>query len=104
MKKTGESVVVQFCVSDPETAGLVDADALPTGTLVINGVDDAATVTVTNLATGIYRASVTLPTVANGDVLQVRIAATVGGVAGGGIVWRGAGVSEYVAAAFETVA
>ena len=57
MFKTGETVTVQFCVSDPDTAGLVDADALPTGTLVLNGVDNAATVTVTNLATGVYRRS-----------------------------------------------
>lgn len=94
MNKTGETVTVQFCVSDPATSGLVDADALPTGTLVLNGVNNAATVTVTNLATGVYRAAVTLPTIADGDELQLRIAATVGEVAGGGVVWQGEGVTK----------
>lgn len=94
MHKTGETVTVQFCVSDPDTAGLVDADSAPTGTLVLNGVDNAATVTVTNLATGIYRAAVTLPTLTDGDELQLRIAATVGGVDGGGVVWQGYGVTQ----------
>lgn len=94
MHKTGETVTVQFCVSDPDTAGLVDADSLPTGTLVLNGVNNAATVTVTNLATGVYRAAVTLPALTDGDELQLRIAATVGGVAGGGVVWSGLGVTK----------
>jgi len=94
MHKTGETVTVQFFVSDPATGGLVDADALPTGVLVLNGVDNAAAVTVTNLATGIYRAAVTLPAITDGDELQLRIAATVGGVDGGGIVWQGYGVTK----------
>lgn len=93
MHKSAETVTVQFCVSDPATGGLVDADALPTGALVLNGVDNAAVVTVTNLATGRYRASLTLPTLTNGDELQLRIAATVGGVTGAGIVWSGYGVT-----------
>lgn len=93
MHKTGESVSVQFVVCDPTTGGLVDADSLPSGVLVLNAANHAAAVTVTNLATGIYRAVVTLPTLVDGDELQLRIAATVGGVAGGGIVWQGEGVT-----------
>lgn len=94
MHKTGETVAVQFCVSDPATAGLIDADALPTGKLVLNGVDDAATVTVTNVSTGLYRAAVTLPTVTDGDELQIRINATVATVAGAGMVWQGEGCTK----------
>lgn len=94
MHKTGEVVTVQFCVSDPATSGLVNADALPTGKLVLNGVDDAATVTVTNISTGLYRAAVTLPTVTDGDELQIRINATVATVAGAGIVWQGEGCTK----------
>jgi hypothetical protein len=94
MHKTGETVAVQFCVSDPATGGLVNADALPTGSLILNGVANAATVTVANVSMGVYSASVTLPTVTDGDKLQLRIAATVATVAGGGIVWQGEGVTK----------
>lgn len=104
MHKTGETVTVQFFVSDPATSGLVDADALPTGVLVLNGVDNAAAVTVTNLATGIYRAAVTLPAITDGDELQLRIAATVGGVDGGGIVWQGYGVTKRPAEVYALAA
>ena len=103
MHKTGETITVQFCVSDPATAGLVNADALPTGVLALNGANNAATVTITNLATGIYRAAVTLPTLTDGDELQLRIAATVGGVAGGGIVWHGYGVTKRPADVFAAL-
>jgi hypothetical protein len=94
MHKTGETVTVQFCVSDPDTAGLVDADSLPTGVLVLNGANNAATVTVANVSTGVYSASVTLPTITDGDELQIRIAATVATVAGGGVVWQGIGCTK----------
>jgi len=75
-------------VQVPATGALTDADALPAGVLVLNGVNNAAVVTVANIATGIYTAAVTLPTLAAGDEVQIRIAATVGGVAGGAIVWQ----------------
>jgi hypothetical protein len=64
-----------------------DADSLPTGTLVVNGNDNGATVTVTHKTTGTYKAAVTLPTLVAGDIVQVRIAATVGGSGSGGIAF-----------------
>jgi NADH:ubiquinone oxidoreductase subunit len=88
--KTGETVVVDFPTQSP--TGAADADSPPTGTLVINGVDDGAAVTITHKATGVYKASVTLPTVADGDLLLIRANATVSGVAGNAIVWAGQGV------------
>lgn len=94
MYKTGEAVGITFSVSDPDTKGLVDADTLPTGELRVNGEATADTVTITNKSTGKYKASVTLPTVADGDVLEIWVNATVGGVAGGGIVWRNEGVTK----------
>jgi hypothetical protein len=103
MHKTGETVAVQFCVSDPATGGLVNADALPTGSLILNGVANAATVTVANVSTGVYSASVTLPTITDGDKLQLRIAATVATVAGGGIVWQGEGVTKRPADVFAAL-
>lgn len=84
--RSAQSITVDFTVTG-STGALVNADSLPTGTLVVNGTDNGAVVTVTNKATGIYKAAVTLPTLAVGDVVQIRIAATVSGVASGAVVW-----------------
>jgi hypothetical protein len=69
------------------TGVATNADSLPTGTLYVNGTADAASVTVTNVATGIYKAAVTLPTLAVGDVVDLRIAATVSSVADTEVIW-----------------
>lgn len=82
----GQSVTADFRTF-AATGALADADSTPTGTLVVNGTDNAATVTVTNKTTGQYKAAVTLPTtLAIGDVVQLSIAATVSSVASGGII------------------
>lgn len=83
--KPGDAFAFQFVTTD-DAGALTDADSLPTGTIVRNGTDDATpTVTVANVSTGVYRASGTLPgTYAAGDVVQVRLNATVGAVASGG--------------------
>jgi hypothetical protein len=85
--KSAQAVTVDFTTADPTTGAAADADSTPTATLVINGTDNAATVTVTNKATGVYKAAVTLPTLTAGDVVSVRVAATVATVAGVGVVW-----------------
>lgn len=64
-----------------------DADSTPTGTLAVNGADDAATVAISNLSTGRYKATVTLPELAVGDVVDLSITATVGGVARSAVVY-----------------
>jgi hypothetical protein len=87
MVKSGQSVTVDFTTL-AATGALANAASTPTGTLVVNGVDNAAVVTVTNKATGIYKASVILPSLAAGDLVQLRIAATIGSVATGGIIWQ----------------
>ncbi len=93
MHKTGEAIGGTFPVSDPSTGGLVAADALPTAELRINGVTSAAVVTVgTTATTGKYAWSVTLPTIADGAVLEIWVLATVATVQGGGVVWSGLGV------------
>ena len=91
--KTEEVVTIDFTTQAPTTGAATDADSLPTGKLVINGTDDVAAVTVTNKETGVYKAVVTLPTVADGDELQLRINATVGGIAGKAVIWTGDGVA-----------
>lgn len=77
--RASQAFTLQFLVRSA-TGGLVNADALPLATLVRNGVDQADAVTVTNVATGIYRAASTLPTAAvRGDLLQVRVTFAVSG-------------------------
>ncbi len=57
-----------------------NADSTPAGTLVVNGSNSGATVTISNAATGEYRGSVSLSGLAVGDEFYVRYTATVGGV------------------------
>lgn len=96
--KPGETVTRDFTVSHPTTSALTDADSTPTGTLVINGTDNGATVTVTNKATGKYKAAVTIPSsgLTAGDEVDLYMAATVAGTAGGSIIWRGMVDTKYV--------
>ena len=84
--RPGDAFAFEFQVTAADGA-LTDADSAPTGTVVRNGDDDATpTVTIANKATGRYKASGTVPSgYAAGDVVQVRLAATVGGVATGGV-------------------
>ncbi len=88
--RSAESVTTVFTTSSFSTGALVNADSLPTGVLYLNGTANGATVTVTNITTGIYKAAVTLPTLAVNDLVSIVISATVGGVAGGGKVWEDA--------------
>ncbi len=89
--KSAQAVTATFVTSAPTTGAATNADSLPTGTLYVNGAADGATVTVTNITTGRYKAAVTLPSLAAGDVVDLHIAATVSTVAGGGIVWSAIG-------------
>lgn len=86
--KPSDTVTVQFTTTEPTTGAAADADSLPTGTLVRNGANTAEAVSVSNITTGVYSAAVTIPAgYAAGDEVQIRIAATVGGVTGQGVVW-----------------
>ncbi len=86
--RSAESVTTVFTTASFSTGALVNADSLPTGVLYLNGTANGATVTVTNITTGIYKAAVTLPTLAVNDLVSIVISATVGGIAGGGKVWE----------------
>lgn len=86
--RSGQSIVIEFCTARFDTGAAADASPTPTGTLVVNGVDNAASVTVTGIDVGRYKASVTLPTLAVGDVVELYVAATVNSVAGKAVVWR----------------
>ncbi len=68
-------------------AGATNATGTPTGTLYVNGTANGASVTVTNITTGIYKFAVTLPTLAFGDVVEMLINATVSAVTDNCRVW-----------------
>lgn len=85
--RSAQSVTKVFTTRNFSTGAAANADSTPAGTLYVNGTADAAAVTVTNLATGVYKASVTLPTLAVGDIVDLRIAATVNSVSDSGVIW-----------------
>ena len=96
----GDLVVYQFTTRHPTTGAATDADSLPTGVLVLNGVDTAVTVTIANVETGVYTFSVTVPSTYDaGDEVQVRVAATVNSILDKEPVWSTTLVSAAVVAA-----
>lgn len=84
---SSQSVTVVFTTRVFSTGVGTNADSLPTGTLYLNGVANGATVTVTNITTGVYKAQVTLPSLAIGDVVSLAIAATVSTIADTAVIW-----------------
>jgi hypothetical protein len=80
--KAGEGYSKSFTVSS-STGAAVNADSTPTGSMLRNGAaDGTVTVTITNPATGQYKAAATIPGgYAAGDVVELLIAATIGAVA-----------------------
>lgn len=85
---TGQAVTVTFTTRDPDTGSAADASDPPEGVLLLNGTDNGATVSVTNVGTGRYKAAVTLPTLADADVVELLITATVGSVTDSSVIWR----------------
>lgn len=78
----------EFVTSSPTTGAATNADSLPVATANHNGTDDGTFVlTVTPLATGRYGVSGTIPSgYGSGHVVNVSVAATVGGVGGVAVV------------------
>ncbi len=69
--RSAQAITVEFTTRVFSTGVGTNADSTPTGTLVLNGVDNAASVTVTNIDTGRYKAAVTLPTLAVNDIVEL---------------------------------
>lgn len=90
---TGDVIVGQFCTWNHSTGAAANADSTPSAKLVVNGVDSGNAVTITAIETGVYRWSVTCPSVLDGDCLKVRATYTVSSVAQKRIVWWGDGVT-----------
>lgn len=83
----GDTIVRLFTTRNPVTQVKVDADSLPTGKVYKNGVANAISVTVTNIETGLYKASALMAAGATanqfaiGDDWSIEIDATVDSVA-----------------------
>jgi len=94
--KSGQAITVLFSTADASTGAATNGDALPTGTLYVNGTANGAAVTVTNITTGLYKVAVTLPSLTAGDVVSLRVAATVGSIAAEAVVWQEVADTERV--------
>jgi hypothetical protein len=77
----GDAYATSFTTS-ASTGAAANADSLPTVAILRNGaIDGAVTVTVTNIATGLYKAAATIPSsYADGDVVECVATATMGGI------------------------
>ncbi len=82
--KPATTFVALFTLRNPDGSGLVNADDTPTVIANLNGVDSVGdgswVLTVSNIETGRYKFSGTVPDYADGDILSFVIAATVNGV------------------------
>ena len=86
--KSAQAITVLFTTQTPSTGAATDADSLPTGLLYVNGTVNGASVTIANIAVGVYSFSVTLPSLAAGDMVSLRISATVATIPGEDCVWQ----------------
>jgi hypothetical protein len=85
--QAGQIVADEFTINGTDGQP-ANADSLPTGTLVVSGVDNGAAVTITNKATGLYAFSFTAPTASIGARATVRINAVQDGLILQADVWR----------------
>lgn len=95
--KAGDQIGGVFSICDPVTKGLVAADSDPACELLVNGqVHPMATTTCEATGTiGKYAWADTVPAdITDGQVLQIWVYVTVGGVNSGWVVWTGEGCSK----------
>lgn len=84
----GSNYYAEFITQSPTTGTAQNADSLPTATATHNGIDDGSfALTVTNIDTGRYKITGTIPGgYSAGDYVQVSVAATVNAISGKAIV------------------
>lgn len=102
MVKTGQALTFQF-PSVGSTGALTNADSTPTCTMYVDGVADGGAVTVTNPATGRYKAVCTVPTLTAGQCFEVWAAFAVATVNGGGIVFRDMADTTYPSETYSRI-
>lgn len=64
-----------------------DADSLPVATLYISSIADATVVTVTDIGVGQYTATLTLPILTPGAIVQIKVNTTIDTITGGGTIF-----------------
>lgn len=86
--KPGDAYYGLFVTSSFTTGAATNADTTPVATATKNGADDSSfALTVTNLDTGRYKVTGTIPSgYVSGNAVAISVAATVGGVAAKGIL------------------
>jgi len=86
--RLGDTIHAAFRKTDA-TGAAADADALPTGAVLQNGVASATAVTIVDRGIGLYDAHFDATVVegfAAGDAISISIDATIGGIATGGVI------------------
>ncbi len=83
-----DAYTAQFTTQRVDTGNATNADSLPTATATKNGTDDAGfSLTVTNMTTGRYKITGTVPSsYVAGDRVQIIASATVNAIAGTAVV------------------
>lgn len=86
--RPGQTFYGTFTTQNPTTGAAANADSTPVGSAIHNGaVDSSVTITVANLATGVYSISGTTPTTYSaGDGLQVVVNVTITAITTNGVV------------------
>lgn len=82
----GDTGYTVFTLTDADGAAS-DADSLPTAAVYLNGVANGASVTVTDLGTGLYSATWTNPG-ANGNTVSVVASFTMDGITSHATIWE----------------
>lgn len=95
LAKANQAISGRFSVVGADGA-LVDTDSTPTGQLITNGVDDVATITITNAATGKYRWQMTVPNdLSEGDQIQIEISGAIDSISTAGKVFEATIVEKF---------
>lgn len=84
---SGQLISVVLTTRSFNTGQAVNADVLPKGDLVINGVSSTNQVLVTNITIGRYSMTVTLPTLITGQIVQMIATTTIQGITNSTVVW-----------------
>lgn len=95
--KTGQAAAGMFVTRDA-TGALTAATGTPAGALYLNGVANGASVSVSG--SNPYKWSIAaLPTLDEGDIVEMYITATISAVATGAVVWQDTGYSPLATGA-----
>lgn len=84
--KSTQDVAVRFETYN-SLGAYQDADSLPAATLYISSIADVTSVTVTDVGVGQYTATLTLPILTPGAIVQIKVNTTIDTITGGGTIF-----------------